>query len=116
MSEKVNCSEVYKQHFPFWDKLSDEDKEYLCRHSSLEHFEKEQPVHDNTGCTGLYIVNSGRLRLYMLSDEGKEITLYRLFPGDMCILSASCVLSSITFDVFVDSEENSECVVVGGCA
>ena len=34
----------------------------------------------------------------------------------MCILSASCVLNSITFDVFVDSEENSECVIVGSCA
>ena len=52
----------------------------------------------------------------MLSEDGKEITLYRLFPGDMCILSASCVFNSLTFDVFVDSEENSECVIVGGCA
>ena len=52
----------------------------------------------------------------MLSEEGKEITLYRIFPGEMCMLSASCVLNAITFDVFVDSEENSECIVVGGCA
>lgn len=52
----------------------------------------------------------------MLSDEGKEVTLYRLFPGDICIFSASCVLESITFDVNVDAEEDSECVVVGGCA
>ena len=52
----------------------------------------------------------------MLSGEGKEITLYRLFAGDLCILSASCVLDAITFDVFVDAEEMSECVIVGGCA
>ena len=52
----------------------------------------------------------------MISEDGKEITLYRLFAGDMCILSASCVLEAITFDVFVDAEEESECVVVGGCA
>ena len=32
------------------------------------------------------------------------------------MLSASCVLESITFDVFIDAEEDSECVVVGGCA
>jgi CRP/FNR family transcriptional regulator len=51
----------------------------------------------------------------MLSEEGKEITLYRLFPGDICILSASCVLEMLTFDVYIDSEEDSECVVVGGC-
>jgi CRP/FNR family transcriptional regulator len=52
----------------------------------------------------------------MLSEDGKEVTLNRLFPGDVCIFSASCVLDSITFDIFVDAEEDSECVVVGGCA
>ena len=49
----------------------------------------------------------------MLSEEGKEITLYRLGAGDMCVLSASCVLSAITFDVHVDAEEDSEVLLVG---
>lgn len=116
MAEKVNCSEVYKQYFPFWDKLSEDDKEYLCQNSSLEYFEKEQPVHDNSGCTGLYIVKSGRLRIYLLSDEGKEITLYRLNEGDVCMLSASCVLGSITFDVYIDAEQPSACYMISGHA
>ncbi len=51
-----------------------------------------------------------------MSEEGKEITLYRLYDGDMCMLSASCVLKSITFDVFVSAEENSECCVISGPA
>ena len=54
--------------------------------------------------------------LYMMSDEGREITLYRLHRGDICMLSASCVLESITFDVFVDAEEDSDCYVIGGPA
>lgn len=116
MSEKIKYNEVYSRYFPFWEKLSAADKEYLCQNSSLEHFEKEQPVHDNMGCTGLYIVKSGRLRLYMLSDEGKEITLYRLSEGDICMLSASCVLNSITFDVYIDAEEPSDCYMISGYA
>ena len=52
----------------------------------------------------------------LMSDEGKDITLYRLYSGDMCMLSASCVLDAITFDVFVDVEEDSECYVIGGAA
>ena len=116
MSEKVKYNEVYSRCFPFWEKLSAADKEYLCQNSSVEHFEKEQPVHDNMGCTGLYIVKSGRLRIYMLSDEGKEITLYRLSEGDICMLSASCVLSSITFDVYIDAEEPSDCYMISGYA
>ena len=51
----------------------------------------------------------------LLSEEGKEITLYRLFAGEACILSASCVLDAITCDVSVEAEEDSECVVVGSC-
>ena len=53
----------------------------------------------------------------MMSDEGREITLYRLHRGDICMLSASCLLGeAITFDVFVDAQEDSECYVIGGPA
>ena len=79
-------------------------------------FEKGKNLHDGNECTGIILVKSGSLRIFMLSEEGKEITLYRLFAGDLCILSASCVLHEITFDVFVDGEEDGECVIVGGCA
>lgn len=112
----MDYSLYYEKYFPFWNELSEADKQYLCENSSLEHFEKEQSVHDNRGCSGLYIVKSGRLRLYMLSDEGKEITLYRLSPGDICMLSASCVLQSITFDVYVDAEMPSDCYLINASA
>ena len=106
----------YEQYFPFWNKLSEADKKLLCENTIEEHFDKEQPVHDNMGCSGLFIVRSGRLRLYMLSEDGKEITLYRLMPGDICMLSASCVLNSITFDVYVDAEVPSDCYRIGSAA
>ena len=109
-------NELFKKTFPFWENMSESDKETFARSSYTVKFEKGANIHNGNECTGVILIKSGSLRLYLLSEEGKEVTLYRLFPGDMCILSASCVLSSITFDVFVDSEENSECVVVGGCA
>ncbi len=96
--------------------MSNTDKETFLRSSHRVHFKKGTNIHDGNECTGVILLKSGSLRLYILSENGKEITLYRLFPGDICILSASCVLDTITFDVFVDSEENSDCVVVGGCA
>ncbi len=107
---------LFQKTFPFWDQMSEVDRETFLRSSHQIHFKKGTNIHDGNECTGVILVKSGSLRLYLLSEEGKEITLYRLFPGDMCILSASCVLKSITFDVFVDSEENSDCVVIGGCA
>ena len=73
-------------------------------------------VHGNSDCTGLYIVKTGRLRLYMLSEDGKEITLYRLVPGEICMLSAFCVLQSITFDVYVEAEVPSDCYMISASA
>ena len=111
-----NLIELFEKTFPFWSRMSQTDKDTFIRSSHRLKFEKGTNIHDGNNCTGVILVKTGSLRLYLLSEEGKEITLYRLFPGDMCILSASCVLDTITFDVFVDSEEDSECVVVGGCA
>ncbi len=56
-------------------------------------------IHDGgSECLGLVLVLSGELRTYLLSDEGREVTLFRLYAGDLCVLSASCVISQITFD------------------
>ena len=108
--------ELFALTFPFWGQMTQADRETFLRSSHYIRFSKGTNVHNGNECTGVILVKSGSLRLYMLSEDGKEITLYRIFPGDLCILSASCVLNTITFDVFVDSEENSECVIVGGCA
>ena len=113
--EKQELIELFEQTFPFWNKLSVTDKETMCRTAHHVHFKKGMNIHDGNECTGVILVRTGSLRLYILSEDGKEITLYRIFPGEMCMLSASCVLETVTFDVFVDSEENSDCVVIGGC-
>ena len=105
---------AYEKHFPFWGALAPADRDALCSHSSMVRYAKGEIVHDSSECTGVILVKTGCLRLYLLSEEGKEITLYRLFAGDTCMLSASCVIQSITFDVFVDAEEDSECCVVSG--
>ena len=114
--EKDALISLFKDNFPFWDSLSDKDKDTFINSSQHISFKKGTNIHNGNYCTGIILIKTGSLRLYILSDEGKEITLYRLFPCEMCMLSASCVLNNITFDVFVDSEENSDCVVVGGCA
>ena len=77
---------------------------------------KGTTIHDGTECSGVFFIRSGCLRVYLLSEKGKDITLYRLYAGDMCMLSASCVLQSITFDVMIDAEEDSECYVISGPA
>ena len=114
--EEQELAELFRVSFPFWEKMPERDKETFLRSSYKVRFERGTNIHNGDECTGVILIKSGSLRLYMLSEDGKEVTLYRLFSGDMCILSASCVLNEITFDVRIDAEEESECVVVGGCA
>ena len=102
--------------FPFWNSISDTDRENLLRSTQEVFFESGTNIHDGGECTGIILIKSGSLRVYMLSEDGKEITLYRLFAGEVCVLSASCVLNTLSFDVFIDAEEDSHCVIVGGCA
>ncbi|MCI9450342.1 MAG: Crp/Fnr family transcriptional regulator [Clostridiales bacterium] len=108
--------DIYQEIFPFWNEISESDREFICRNSFALTYPKGMNIHDGNECSGVIFVRSGSLRLYMMSEDGKDITLYRLHKGDMCMLSASCVLQTITFDVFVDAEENSECYVISGSA
>ena len=59
-------------------------------------------------CSGVIIVKSGQLRSFLELEDGKEITLYRLLEGDLCVLSASCVLKNITFEITLEAEKPSE--------
>ncbi len=107
---------LYQEIFPFWNKIPKSDRAFICQHSLITAYPKGKNIHNGNECSGVIFVCSGSLRLYMMSEDGKDITLYRLHKGDMCMLSASCVLKTITFDVFVDAEEDSECYIINGSA
>ena len=114
--QNMQLAELFEKAFPFWNGLDAVDREMILRSSQTVSFRKGANIHDGNECTGVILVRKGFLRLYMMSEDGKEITLDRLYEGDICVFSASCVLTPLTFDMIVDCEEDSECVVIGGCA
>lgn len=114
--EQDSFNTVYEEIFPFWNEISEADRTFICQNSFSLTYPKGKNIHNGNECSGVIFVRSGSLRLYMMSDDGKDITLYRLHKGDMCMLSASCVLQTVTFDVFVDADEDSECYVISGSA
>lgn len=104
-----DCSDLFIRSFSFWEHLSEPEKEMLCDNTAATFYPKGTGVHrGDDDCVGLLLIKSGQLRTYLLSEDGRDVTLYRLYPGDVCILSASCVLEAITFDVFVDAEADTE--------
>lgn len=104
---------LIKQTFDFWDKISLKEQEAILSNTSTLKFSQGQSVYNASyKCLGVIIVKSGELRTFILSESGKEITLYRLGKEDICILSASCLLSQITFDVYIEAEKESEILLV----
>ena len=102
--------------FPFWDKLTAEQQEMLCRTTRLVRYRKGERVHSPVeNCVGILLLRTGQFRAYLLSDDGRDVTLYRLFGGEICILSASCVMDSVNFDLYIDAEEDTEayCISAG---
>ena len=99
----------FSQYFPIWNKLTDDQRQRISQRVMRREVKKGTLLHDGSNeCTGLLLVRSGQLRAYILSDEGREITIYRLFDRDMCLFSASCIMRSIQFDITVEAEKDTE--------
>lgn len=45
-------------------------------------------------CESFLILLDGRIRVQLVSEEGKEVTLYKIGPGGSCMLTTSCLFSS----------------------
>lgn len=98
---------VLSEVVPFYSKLSPSERELLVAGVQERTFKKGERVHTNgDACAGVLLVERGRLRAYMMSDEGREVTLYFIDEGDACVSTASCVMRSLSFGVFIDADED----------
>ncbi len=101
------------KNLSFYNHLSKQELELLHQHTSIMNYPKNTIIYSNSiECLGVILVLKGCLRTYMLSEQGKDITLYRLYPSDTCILSASCLLRNITFDVTIEAEEDTTALLL----
>jgi CRP/FNR family transcriptional regulator len=97
---------------PFIKKWPLKEKEELLDQVQVRWFSKGEMIHQGeNGCTGVMALKEGRLKTYIFSPKGKEMTLFRLLSGDVCILSASCMMNNIVFDIHVAAEEES-CLLI----
>ncbi|MGI6011140.1 MAG: Crp/Fnr family transcriptional regulator [Ruminococcus sp.] len=102
-----------KQGLPFWEKLTEDEKKDVEKNSQVLSFGKGVTIHrTDEKCMGVMLLLEGQIRAYVLSEDGREVTLYRLFPDDLCVLSASCVLDAVAFDVQIEAVENSRVILI----
>ena len=105
--------QILSNAYPFWGRLSDEEKTNILRDCVTVSYEKGMQVHrSDMGCKGAVLVLAGVLRVYIVSDEGREVTLFRIHEGESCVLSASCLLDAIQFDVLIEAAEAVQSLVI----
>lgn len=103
----------FQSYFPIWDKLTAAQRELILGSLTDREVKKGALIHNgDMDCTGLLLVRSGQLRAYILSEEGREITVYRLFDRDLCLFSASCVLRSAQFRITIEAEKDTRLWVI----
>lgn len=99
----------FQDYFPIWNKLNTAQQDRIMGSLADRNVKKGTVIYSGSlDCTGLFLVKSGQLRAYILSDQGREITLYRLFDRDMCLFSASCMIHSMQFEMTIEAEKDTE--------
>ena len=70
----------FQDYFPVWNRLTVAQQNQLLSGLTSRKAKKGTILHNGSAdCTGLLLIKTGQLRAYILSDEGREITIYRLF-------------------------------------
>ena len=101
------------QFFPVFDKLTPQQQQMVLDYTAIRTVPAGTVVHNGSvECTGFLLVRSGQLRAYTLSEEGREVTIYRLFDHDCCLFSAACIMSSLQFEVIIETEKDSEIFII----
>lgn len=103
------ATDLYIRTFSFWKHLTEREKIRVNAGTHPVRFAHGAQLHRDPGdCLGILLVKAGQLRIYTLSEDGRDVTLYRLFPGDVGILSAACTLDAVTFPVSIEAEEDTD--------
>lgn len=97
----------------FWKKIGRSQRDTLSQAIVKKQFAIGEAMHSNSEqCSGLFLIRKGQVRAYIVSESGKEITLYRLFERDVCLFSASCIMKNIAFDVYVEVEKETQAYLI----
>ena len=106
----------FAEYLPIWDKLTKVQQDRIASVIEFRKVKKGTHIHDSSAeCLGLVMVRSGQLRAYMLSEDGREITISRLFQYDTSLLSASCVMPDLQMNVMIEAEKDTEFWSIPAC-
>ena len=101
------------QGLSFWERLTETEKNNVEAFATIREYQRGNLLHATEGdCLGMVFVLEGSVRAFMMSEEGREITLYHIKTGEYDVLTASCILYQITFDTQMVVEEDSRILII----
>lgn len=107
-----NWNEILSK-YSFFSKLDKNSQQIIKDSLIMKNFEADYTlIHEGNSCLGFSLIINGSIRVYKLSDKGKEVTLYKLYPGDTCYLSMSCMLSNKNYPAFAEVLEPTKVVFI----
>ena len=105
--------DIWSQMLPFWEHLTPQEQMALREASVPSTLPKGTITHRaDQDCKGILLLLSGQLRAFLLSEEGREVTLYRVREGETCVLSSSCLMDAIVFDVLIEAIEETHVITL----
>lgn len=103
----------YIDKIEFYNLLSEEEKKIVADNVYIKTYDKGEMIHSCTGaCLGMVFVIDGRIRTSVISQEGRELTLFKIDKGDTCVISAACVLHEIRLESSMSAETDTTVLVL----
>ncbi|MGI5891770.1 MAG: Crp/Fnr family transcriptional regulator [Bacillota bacterium] len=97
----------------FWNILTADEQKSIADCAFIKNYYKGDYLNNQEReCLGLIVIESGQIRAFITSENGKEVSLFRLMDRDICIFSASCVIKNINFDIQIEVEKPSKVYVI----
>lgn len=94
---------------PFWSKLSEGEKAAAQRGLTQHTYEKGAYILGfRDACLGMVYIQKGSIRVFITSEEGREVTLFHISEGECCVFSSACAIGGITLDVQMVAENEVE--------
>lgn len=100
MSENPSTRELLLARFPVFAQLPPATLDALLAAAPVRRVPAGSVLFEpHMRCEGFPLILEGSVRVAKTSPEGREIVLYRVGPGEACILSGGCLLGQTEYSV-----------------
>lgn len=109
--------DALRAHFPFIAKLAPSAAAQLQAAGRMARFDPKQVLlTEGVTCDAVLFVLRGAIRVFRTAPSGRPIGLYRIEPGESCVLGISCVLAESGYGAQAETAEPTEAFALGAQA